>query len=72
MTVGLEVHADIELLGCMMKVLHSSFSTPQDHLQYVTRKCVNLILYVFFFFFKKQKDLTSGFFHLHRVFQIVC
>lgn len=34
MTVGLEVHSDIELLGGVVKVLHSSFSAPHGHLNH--------------------------------------
>lgn len=35
MTIGLKVHADIKLLGCVMKVLHSSFSTPHYDLNHM-------------------------------------
>lgn len=32
MAIGLEVHANIKLLGCMVKVLYSSFSAPHYYL----------------------------------------
>lgn len=31
-TISLEVHANIKLLGCMMEVFHSSFGTFHCHL----------------------------------------
>lgn len=35
MTISLEVHTNIKLLGCVMKVLHSSFSTPHYYLNHM-------------------------------------
>lgn len=32
MAIGLEVHTNVKLLGCVVKVLHSSLCTPHYYL----------------------------------------
>lgn len=64
MTVGLEVHTNIKLLGCVMKVLHSSFSTPDYYLNHM-KMCEHYLKPI------KKKDIKEMLVsHLHCVFQI--